>query len=116
VFTNARIAADISFTVARPPREFGVRVALGAERRQVVAVILSRTARHVAIGVGIGTVLGSFLTLGIAEGSVQLSPVQGAALLVTYSCVMMAVCLLACLVPTRRALAIQPTIALAADG
>jgi putative ABC transport system permease protein len=116
LLTNAGIYAVISFTVARRTREIGVRVALGADARQIVAVILSRTARHVAVGVLIGAGLGSLLTFGLSEGSFRPTALQGGGLLVAYMGVMMGVCLLACVVPTRRALGIQPTEALAADG
>lgn len=40
----------------------------------------------------------------------------GAALFVAYAAVMLGVCLLACVVPTRRALRVEPTEALRADG
>ncbi len=116
LLTNAGIYAIISFTVARRTREIGVRVALGADRRQVIAAILSRTARHVGIGVVIGAMLGGVGALGASEGMLDISVLQGGGLLVAYMAVMMAVCLLACVVPTRRALRIQPTEALAAEG
>ena len=116
LLTNAGIYAIISFTVARRTREIGVRVALGADRRQVIATILSRTARHVGIGVVIGATFGGVGALAASEGALDLSVMQGGGLLVGYMMVMMTVCLLACVVPTRRALRIQPTEALAAEG
>ena len=84
--------------------------------RQVIAAILSRTARHVGIGVVIGAALGGVGALAASEGGLDLSMLQSVALLVGYMVVMTAVCLLACVVPTRRALRIQPTEALAAEG
>ena len=116
LLTNAGIYAVISFTVARRTREIGVRVALGASRRQVVAAVLARTARHVAAGVAIGAPLGAVLTFAMAEGSWQPSPLQGGGLFAAYAAVMMGVCLLACVGPMRRALGIEPTEALAAEG
>ena len=116
LLTNAGIYAIISFTVARRTREIGVRVALGADRGQVISAILARTARHVGIGVVVGAVVGGVGTVAMSEGGLQLSAVEGGGMLVGYMVVMMAVCLLACVVPTRRALRIQPTEALAAEG
>lgn len=116
LLTNAGIYAVIAYTVARRTREIGIRVALGADRRQVIAVVLSRTLRHVTSGVVVGGALGSALTIGIAEGSLRPTIAQGGALLLAYLTGMLIVCLLASVVPTRRALAIEPTEALAADG
>ena len=116
LLTNAGIYAIIAFTVARRTREIGVRVALGADRRQVITAILSRTARHVGIGVVIGAAVGGVGALLALEGEFELSVVEGGGVLALYMVLMMAVCLLACVVPTRRALRIQPTEALAAEG
>jgi ABC-type antimicrobial peptide transport system permease subunit len=115
LLTNAGIYAVISFTVARRTREIGVRVALGAGRRQIIAVILSRTARHVALGVIVGAAFGSLLAFAFAEGSFRPGPLQAAALIAFCMASMMGVCLIACIVPTRRALAIEPTRALAVE-
>jgi ABC-type antimicrobial peptide transport system permease subunit len=116
LLTNAGIYAVITFTVARRTREIGVRVALGASRRQVASAVLARTARHVAAGVAIGAPLGAVLTFGMAEGSWQPSPLLGGGLFLLYAAVMMGVCLVACIGPMRRALGIEPTEALAAEG
>ena len=116
----AGIYAVLSFTVARRTREIGVRVALGASRRRVVTAIFRRPLAQVGLGVAAGTVL-------IAAGTVAASgwaPDQGInfsevgisagqlALLVAYALLMLGVCLLACVVPTRRALGVEPTEAL----
>ena len=85
--SRAGIYAVTSFTVARRTREIGVRVALGADPRCVAASIRGRPLAQV----GLGAVL-------------------------AYGATLFAVCLLACVVPTRRALAIQPTEALRSDG
>jgi predicted permease len=105
----AGIYAVLSFTVARRTREIGVRVALGASRRRVVAAIFRRPLTHVGLGVLAGGIL-------VGAGAVALtgsglSPGQ-VGLLVAYAGVMLAVCLLACIVPTRRALSVEPTVAL----
>jgi putative ABC transport system permease protein len=116
LLTNAGIYAVISFTVSRRTREIGVRVALGADRRRIVAAILSRIARQVGAGVLVGAVLGVFLAFALAEGSWRPSVLGGGGLLAAYMAVMMGVCMLACIVPTRRALRIEPMEALSADG
>jgi predicted permease len=116
LLTNAGIYAIISFTVSRRTREIGVRVALGADRRRIVTSILSRTARHVGTGVLIGGLLSIVAVLAISEGSWQPTVLRSGGLLAAYMAAMMGVCMLASIVPTRRALRIEPMEALNADG
>jgi hypothetical protein len=116
--TNAGVFATMSFTVSRRTREIGVRVALGADRRQIAAALLSRTAVQVAIGVLIGAAIGLTFAYGFAsEFEDRVTPTPWtAALLLAYLALMTVVCMLACVVPARRALRIEPTQAIAADG
>lgn len=115
LLTNAGIYAIISFTVSRRTREIGVRVALGADRAGIAWAVLARMARRVAIGVTSGGVLGLVFAYGASEGTLALTPGMwiGAA---AYLVAMVGICMAACAVPTRRALRIQPTEALAAEG
>jgi ABC-type antimicrobial peptide transport system permease subunit len=116
LLTNAGIYAVIAFTVSRRTREIGVRVALGADPRRVVAAVLARTARHVGAGVLAGGALSVVAVLGLSEGSWRATLLQSGGLLAAYLAVMMGVCMLASVVPTRRALRIEPMEALSADG
>lgn len=109
----AGIYAVMAFTVARRTREIGIRVALGASQRRVLASIFRRPLKQVALGVLAGTFVTGFLAYGI--NGMAVSP-RGAAMVAAYAVLMLAVCLLACIVPTRRALAVEPTEALRADG
>ena len=111
----AGIYAVAAFTVTRRTREIGVRLALGASRRRLLAAVLARPLRQVLVGLLAGCVLGSVLMLGI-EGGLARASAGGALAFAGYAVVMLAVCLLACAVPTRRALRIQPTEALREDG
>jgi ABC-type antimicrobial peptide transport system permease subunit len=97
--------------VARRTREIGIRVALGASTRRIAAATFAQPTRQVAYGVVAGGVIVGILVRG-STGGLQLAQV---AIVLSYSAVMMLVCLLACVVPTRRALRIQPTEALRAD-
>ena len=112
----AGIFAVLSFTVARRTREIGVRVALGASRRRVIAATFRRPLLQVALGVVVGTVVvvtaASLIRYTELPGSENDLTVRGVALIIGYGMVMLGVCLLGCVVPTRRALAIEPTIAL----
>ena len=118
----AGIYAVLSFAVSRRTREIGVRVALGASNRGVIAAIFRRPLTQVAAGVAVGTLLvGVVVTLlaappdsPLADTPVAFSALQGLMLL-GYAAMMFGVCMLACIVPTRRALRIQPTEALRAE-
>jgi predicted permease len=109
----AGIYAVMSFTVARRTREIGIRVALGADPRRIVASIFRRPLIQVALGVVAGSVLVAALTFAIEDGVVSARQVG---MVVAYAALMLGVCMLACVVPTRRALRVEPTEALRAKG
>jgi ABC-type antimicrobial peptide transport system permease subunit len=106
------IYSVMSFTVSRRTREIGVRVALGSDRRRIVVAIFRRPLVQVLAGIGVGAVLVSLVARGLT-GSLSAGEIFLVAL---YSTLMLAVCMLACIVPTRRALGIEPNDALRAEG
>jgi putative ABC transport system permease protein len=118
----AGIYAVLSFTVARRTREIGVRVALGASRRRIVTAIFRRPLIQVGAGVVAGGVLVGLMTVVLSarpdSGTAGLAVAARAFTLgqagqiAAFAILMMGVCLLACIVPTRRALGIEPTEAL----
>jgi predicted permease len=103
----AGIYSVMAFTVSRRTREIGIRIALGADGRGIVAVIFARALAQVGIGIGAGGVL-VFLPMQLVTGLT----VREVAAVTAYMVLMMGVCGLACIVPTRRALAVEPTQAL----
>lgn len=111
VLSLAGIYAVMSFTVARHTREIGSRVTLGASTRRIAAATFARPLRQVAYGVlGGGVIVGVFAraaTGGLLAGQIMM--------VLLYAAAMMTVCLLACVMPARRALRIQPTEALRAE-
>jgi putative ABC transport system permease protein len=116
ILSLAGIFAVLSFTVARRTREIGVRVALGASRKRVVLATFRRPLFQVALGVVVGTAIvftGAvlFRTTELPGSESDLT-LQGMAMIIGYGIVMLGVCMLGCAVPTRRALNIQPTVAL----
>ena len=113
----AGIYAVMSFLVARRTREIGVRVALGASRVSVVGAIFRRPLIQVGLGILVGAALiaaGGNLETEM-PGLTGVFTLTDLAMLVAYAVVMLGVCLLACVVPTRRALGVEPTIALRID-
>jgi predicted permease len=118
----AGIYAVLAYIVARRTREIGVRVALGASSRRVIASIFRRPLTQVSLGVIAGSVLIFVASIGVGNttqfrgtgvGGV-LTPAE-VVLLGGYAIVMLGVCMLACVVPTMRALRVQPTEALRAE-
>jgi predicted permease len=115
------IYAVLSFTVARRTREIGVRVALGASRRRVVTDIFRRPMIQFVLGIGAGTLLiavAIFALRGRQDGRIVgetgLS-IEHVGLLAMHATIMLGVGLLACIVPTCRALRVEPTEALRTD-
>jgi predicted permease len=111
VLSWAGIYAVMSFAVSRRTREIGIRVALGASARRVVLAIFRRPLVQVTLGVGLGAVLILGLRIAMSDPGHEPST-REVATFVAYAAVMLGVCLLACVVPTRRALRVQPTEAL----
>jgi predicted permease len=101
-------------TVLRRTREIGLRVALGAGRSQVAWLIFAE-ALYLTLG---GILLGIAASLGVERIAATvvhgLPPLDAATLAVTPA-LLAAVVVIAAIMPLRRALAVNPTIALRAD-
>jgi putative ABC transport system permease protein len=113
----AGIYAVLSFTVARRTREIGVRVALGANPRRVLTAIFRRPLTQVGLGIAAGAALIALGAVGLSHTYQFQNWPSGlsagqVALLVAYAAFMLGVCLLACVVPTRRALRVEPIVAM----
>jgi predicted permease len=103
------IYAVMSFAVSRRTREIGIRVALGSPSWRVVLTILRRPLIQMTAGIAFGGMLAFWISS--ADG---ISPGLGAGV-AGYALVMLGVCLLACLVPVRRVLQVDPIAALRAE-
>ena len=101
----------LTFSVARRTREIGIRVALGAQRRDVFRLIMIRGVILVAVGVVIG--LGASFALSRFLGSLLFGVTpNNLTTLVGVSIGLIAVALLACYIPARRATKVDPLVAL----
>ena len=104
----------VAFVVGQRTREFGLRMALGASRGQIVRTVMREGFRLALPGLVIGVLAAGGVTLAIQSmllGAAPLSPVSfGAAALL-----ILAVVLLACAVPAGRAARVTPTAALRAQ-
>jgi hypothetical protein len=106
----AGLFSVVSYGVAQRTNEFGIRMALGASRGNVVKLVLASTATHVLGGVVCGVILSLYagkLLSKWAEGSVQ-SPLIFAGV----TLVLIVTAALAALIPARRASSVDPMDAL----
>ena len=105
------IYGAVAYTVEQRTGEIGVRMALGAQARDVLRLVVGQGIQPVVIGLLIGLVtvliLGRFLTSQLYEVSAH-SP----ALLGGTTFLLGLVALAACLIPARRATRVDPIIAL----
>ncbi len=105
--------AVVSYQVQRRTREIGVRMALGAQQRQVLKMILRHAGTVGTIGAVIGLILSIVISRGISQslGISPFNPVLFAVLAVG----LVATTVLAAIVPARRASLIDPQKALRQD-
>ena len=101
----------IAYNVTQRTKEIGIRMALGAQRRQMLTMILRQSLTMAAIGIGVG-LLGAFAATRLL--SALLFGV-GTTDLLTFGAVIIllgAAALFAALLPARRAMKVDPVIAL----
>jgi predicted permease len=104
----------ISYAVEQRKREIGVRIALGAESRQVLRIVLGNGLRLASIGVLIG-VIGSLAGMSVIRSQLyETSPFDPLTIAVV-AIVLLATAALASYLPARRAMRVDPVIALRAE-
>jgi len=101
----------MAYAVTQQTHELGIRLALGAQPRNVLLLVLRRGVRLAGVGATFGVAAALALTrliAGLLYGVSATDPV-------TFSCVvilLLAIALLACYVPARRAMRVDPMVAL----
>jgi predicted permease len=101
----------VSYTAVLRTREIGIRMALGARARDVVRLVARRAVLLVAISLSAGLAGALVLTQLLRSQLWEITPTDPATYAVA-SLLLVLVCVLACALPTRRAAAVNPTIAL----
>jgi predicted permease len=101
----------ISYSVTQRTREIGIRMSLGAERRNVLRLVLGQGAKLALIGVLAGLGASWALTRWIESLLFGVSPTDRITF-VMIALLLMAVALLACYIPARRATKVDPMVAL----
>jgi hypothetical protein len=110
----AGVFSVVSYAVAQRTREFGIRMALGAEPRDVFRLVLVTTGKVVALGLAAGVGL-SVLASRSLSGRMQGMGTPDTYLFVSVPAILIVATLLACFLPARSATRIQPVDALRHD-
>jgi predicted permease len=114
IVTAAGIAGVVSFSVNQRTTEIGVRMALGASRTSVVRMIVRQGLTPVTVGLTFGVALALAMTRVVAQMLFAVQPTDPMTFAAVIA-VLATVAAIACLVPARRAAAIDPMRALRAD-
>lgn len=100
-----------AYSVAQRTREIGIRMALGAQRKEVFALLLRQSVFLVAFGVALGVATSAALTRFLASMLFDVRPTDPATF-VSVVFLLAGVAALACWVPARRAMRVDPVVAL----
>jgi ABC-type antimicrobial peptide transport system permease subunit len=104
----------LAFAVGQRTREIGVRMALGATRRDLLRLVLRQSLWLVVLGLGMGLGIAALGARGLAVLLFGVGPLDPASYAAT-AVALAVVGLVASWVPARRALAVDPVVALRAD-
>src|SRR5262245_3951643 len=107
----AGIYSVISSLVAQRTHEIGIRTALGAQRRDVMGLILGQGIKLTMLGLSVGLVLSFTLTRLMGEFLYQVKPTDPMTFVVI-PLILAGVALAACWIPARRATKVDPLVAL----
>lgn len=111
ILASVGIYGVIAYSVAQRSQEFGIRMALGANSRNVLRLVLRHGAFLTSLGIGLGILLSLAVTRFIATllyGTSATDPLTFAAVALLLALVALA----ACYIPARRATRVDPIIAL----
>jgi len=104
----------LSYSVSTRTREFGIRIAIGATRRRVIAGVMRQALTTVGIGVAIG-ITGAYFASRFLEALLFGVRAHDPVMLTMVAGLFLAVAALAAYVPARRATRVDPIAALRAE-
>ena len=111
ILASVGIYGVVSYVVGQRTHEIGVRMALGAQRTDVLRLILGGGARLVLTGIAIG-ILGAIALTRVMANQLFMVSASDPPTFVAVSLLLVFVALMACYVPARRAANVDPTVAL----
>ena len=104
----------MSFAVTQRTREIGVRIALGAEGRRILQLVLASGSRQLAIGIALGVACAAALSRALQTMLFGVNP-WDPVVFVTVVLVLVSTGLAACLIPAARAMTLDPIHALRSE-
>jgi len=114
VLAAVGIFGVLSYAVSQRTREIGIRMALGAQGRSVVHLVVRQAMILVGFGVGAGLLLGLIVSQMMAKMLFDITPTDPTTF-AAVAAVLGAVALLASYLPARRATRVDPIVALRAE-
>jgi putative ABC transport system permease protein len=109
--TAVGIYGVISYSVAQRKQEFGIRMALGAQRHEVVQLVLGQGFRLMLLGLALG-VAGAFALTRVLEHLLFQTNTRDPLTFVLVTVTLCAATTIACWLPARRAVNVDPMVAL----
>ena len=104
----------VRYSVSQRTREIGIRMALGAQRGNILRMVVMQGARLTAVGLFVGLVAGSFLTQVLVTLLLNVSA-KDPVIFIAVTLLLAAVALLASYLPARRATGVNPLEALRSE-
>jgi ABC-type antimicrobial peptide transport system permease subunit len=101
----------ISYSVLQRTREIGIRVAMGAQRPDVLRLVLREGMVTAGLGIVVGVITGLFLTRLMSDLLYGVTSGDGLTFAAVSACLLL-VAAAACAIPARRAAQVDPIIAL----
>ena len=101
----------LSYSVAQRTREIGIRMAIGAERSDVLKLVMRQSLRLTLIGLGVGVVIALGFTRVLKTMLFEVNPADPLTY-VAIATLLIVVASLATLIPARRAMKVDPMVAL----
>jgi predicted permease len=111
VLATMGLYSVMTYAVSQRTREIGIRMALGAQVRDVLRLIVSQGVRMVFIGIGLG-LMGAFALTRVFASLLLGVGTTDSVTFVGVAVLLVAVALLACYIPARRAARVNPLVAL----
>jgi ABC-type antimicrobial peptide transport system permease subunit len=104
----------LAYLVAQRSREIGIRVALGSTRASILRLVLKEGFELVLVGLVLGIVGAAFMQRAVASEIYGVRPLDPL-VLASVTAVLVIVALAACAVPARRAMRVDPIVALRSE-
>jgi putative ABC transport system permease protein len=112
VLASVGLYSVVSYAVAQRTNEFGIRLALGAQRGHLLGIVFRSMLASVGGGVAAGIVLSIALSKVLAHWSSESASSRDPLLLLGVTCVLTLTAALACALPARRASGVNPMTAI----